>query len=126
MVGGACSVSEIVSVMLPQRIALHISGVPVGGNMAELLYSGCVGVRLSVPLSLSLSLCFAWGLGREQSSRPARVRCPMHHLVWMGSDCTRLALSLSLSPPLVFVIAGLGGCHDPVPAGRAVLSRGCG
>ena len=54
MVGGACSVSEIVSVMLPQRIALHISGVPVGGNMAELLYSGCVGVRLSVPLSLSL------------------------------------------------------------------------
>ena len=25
-----------------------------------------------------LSLCFAWGLGREQSSGPARARCPIH------------------------------------------------
>ena len=40
---------------------------------------------LSPSLSGSLSLlCFARGLGREQPFRPARVRCPIHHLEWMG------------------------------------------
>ena len=45
-------------------------------------------------------LCFAWGLGREQSSRPARVRCPIHHLEWMGSVFTALCASFEGEFPL--------------------------
>ena len=42
-----------------------------------------------VPFSLSLCLlCFARGMDRKQSLRPARRRNPIQHFVWTGSDFT--------------------------------------
>ena len=53
----------------------------------------CLSVCLSVGRSVCLSVCmslFALLEAKGGSSPPARVRCPIHHLEWMGLDCTRL------------------------------------
>ena len=43
----------------------------------------------SLSLSLALSLfALLWGMDRKQSLRPAHLRNPIQHFVWMGSDFT--------------------------------------
>ena len=56
---------------------------------------------LHLPSWCDFLLCFAllWGMDRKQSLRPARVRNPIQHFVWMGS--TVLELESSLGAPSV-------------------------
>ena len=53
-----------------------------------------VGHVLELLVFMSTLLCFAWGLGREQSSRPAQVHC------LNGLTHKVLSLSLFFSQPV--------------------------
>ena len=76
-------------ILLPERLHCireypHDKGI----SNAEQLVPSFSGPSWPFP-PLCLSLCFARGMGWEQSSRPTRLRYPFHHLVWMGSVFTR-------------------------------------